>query len=98
MEREITVRHVFEGFVEGGIRNPECGIRNHFKCNLLEHILQFYTFFVSRSSIRITIIISPLTLQDIAQNVSETLADEGIKEPLSNLAFCCYSNVSSAVI
>ena len=28
-----TVRHVFEGFVEGvesGIRNAECGIRNPF--------------------------------------------------------------------
>ena len=28
MERELTVRHVFVGFVEG--RNPECGIRNPF--------------------------------------------------------------------
>ena len=33
MERELTVRHVFVGFVEGrnlefGIRNPESGIRN----------------------------------------------------------------------
>ena len=35
---------------------------------------------------RITMIISSLTLQDIKQNVSETLADQGIfkKEPLSN--------------
>ena len=42
MERELTVRHVFVGFVEGrnlesgiwnpqsGIRNAECGIRNPF--------------------------------------------------------------------
>ena len=28
VERELTVRHVFVGFVEG--RNPECGIRNPF--------------------------------------------------------------------
>ena len=40
MERELTVRHVFVGFVEGkesGIRNPECGIRNSqpFQCHLL---------------------------------------------------------------
>ena len=30
MEREVTVRHVFVGFVEGmesGIRNPESGIQ-----------------------------------------------------------------------
>ena len=67
---------------QSGILNPECGIRNLFKCHPLEHIVYFYTFFVSRSSIRITIIISSLTLQDIEQNVSETLA--------------CYSNVSSA--
>ena len=34
MERELTVRHVFVGFVEGkesGVRNPECGIRNPVK-------------------------------------------------------------------
>ena len=35
--------------------------------------LWFYTFFISRNSVRITIIISSLTLQDIGQNVSETL-------------------------
>ena len=40
------------------------------------------------SSIRITIIILSLTLQDIEQNFSKTLADQSIKEPLSSLAFC----------
>ena len=33
VERGLTVRHVFVGFVKGkesGIRNPECGIRNPF--------------------------------------------------------------------
>ena len=82
MERELTVRHVLVGFVErqeSGIRNAECGIRNPFKCHLLEDIVYFHTFFfISRSSIRITMIISSLTLQDIKQNVSETLADQGI--------------------
>ena len=82
MERELTVRHVFVGFVEGkesGIRNPESGMRNSqpFQCHLLEHIVLFYTFFISRNSIRIT-----LTLQYIKQNVSESLAS--------------YSNVPSA--
>ena len=80
MERELTVRHVLVGFVErqeSGIRNAECGIRNPFKCHLLEDIVYFYPFFfISRSSIRITMIISSLTLQDIKQNVSETLADK----------------------
>ena len=49
------------GNAESGIRNPESGMRNSepFQCHLLEHI---------------TIIISSLTLQDIEQNVSETLA------------------------
>ena len=87
MDREVTVRHVFLGFVERnefGMRNPESGMRNSqpFQCHLLEHIVYFYTFFISRNSVRITIIISSLTLQDIEQNVSETLA--------------CYSKVSSA--
>ena len=80
MERELTVRHVFVGFVEGkesGIRNPECGIRNRFNV-ICSSIL--YSF--SRNSIRITIILLSLTLQYIEQNASETLA--------------CYSNVSSA--
>ena len=82
MERELTVRHVFVGFLEG--RNLESGMRNSqpFQRHLLEHIVLFYTFFISRNSIRITKIISSLTLQDIEQNVSETSA--------------CYSNVSSA--
>ena len=83
VERDLnSVRHVFVGFVEG--RNPESGMWNSqpFQCHLLEHTLKFYTFFTSRNSIRITIIISSLTLQDIEQNVSETLA-------------CC-SKVSSA--
>ena len=33
MERELTVRHAFLGFVErkeSGMRNPECGIRNPY--------------------------------------------------------------------
>ena len=33
VERGLTVRHVFVGFVKGkesGIRNPECRIRNPF--------------------------------------------------------------------
>ena len=79
MERELTVRHVFVGFVErqkSGIRNLQCGIRNPFKCHLLEHIVYF---FISQSSIRINVIISSLTLQDIKQNVLETVADQGIK-------------------
>ena len=63
---------------ESGMRNAEFGIRNPFKCHLLEDIVYFYRFFISRSSIRITMIISSLTLQDIKQNVSETLADQGI--------------------
>ena len=66
---------------ESGIRNPKCGIRNPFKCHLLEHIVYF---FISRSSIRITVIISSLTLQDIKQNVLETLTDQGINKPLSS--------------
>ena len=89
MDREVTVRHVFLGFVErkeSGMRNPESGIRNAefatLQCHLLEHIVYFYTFFTSRNSARITIIISSLTLQDIEQNVSKTLA--------------CYSKVSPA--
>ena len=39
---QVTVRHVFVGFVEGmesGIRNPECEIRHSFKCHLLERIV-----------------------------------------------------------
>ena len=66
------------------VRNPESGMRNSqpFQCHLLEHTVYFYTFFISRNSIRITIIFSSLTFQDIEQNVSETLA-------------CC-SKVSSA--
>ena len=80
MDREVTVRHVFLGFVE----RKESGMRNSqpFQCHLLEHIVYFYTFFISRNSVRITIIISSLTLQHIEENVSETLA--------------CYSKVSSA--
>ena len=81
MERDLnSVRHVFVGFVE----RKESGMRNSqpFQCDLLEHTVQFYTFFISRNSIRITIIISSLTLQEIEQNVSETLA--------------CSSKVSSA--
>ena len=54
----------------------------YFEWRDTENQQYFYTFFISRSSIRITIIISSLTLQDIKQNVSETLADQGIKEPL----------------
>ena len=38
-----------------------------FQCRLLEHTVYFYTFFISLNSIR-------LTLHDIEQNVSETLA------------------------
>ena len=47
MERELTVRHVFVGFVEGqesGIRITECGIRNPFNitcCSIL------YSFILS---------------------------------------------------
>ena len=44
MDREVTVRHVFLGFVERnefGMRNPESGMRNSqpFQCHLLEHIV-----------------------------------------------------------
>ena len=66
MESELTVRYVFVGFVERqefGMRNTEFATIS--KCHLLEDIVYFYTFFISRSSIRITIIISSLTLQDI---------------------------------
>ena len=83
MERYLnSVRHVFVGFVEG----KESGIRNvEFATLSMSPVGAYcivYTFFISRNSIRITIIISSLTLQDIEQNVSETLA-------------CC-SKVSSA--
>ena len=82
--------------LESGIRNAEFATLSNVAC--WNSIVQFYSFFfVSRSSIRITIIILSSTLQDIEQNVSETVADQGIKEPLSSLAFCCYSNVSLAV-
>ena len=37
---------VFVERMESGIRNPECGIRNSFKCHLLEHIVYFYPFFL----------------------------------------------------
>ena len=73
-----------EGLWNLGIWNPESGVRNPFKCHLLEQYFKvLYSFFVSRSAIRTIIIISSLTLQDIEQNVSETLADQGIKEPVS---------------
>ena len=85
--------------MEWGMWNQECGMRNSepFQMSPVGGYCTVLYFFVSRSSIRITIIISSLTLQDIEQHVSETLADQGIKEPPSSLAFCCYSNVSSAV-
>ena len=46
MERELTVRHVFVGFVEdmnleSGIRNPECGIRNPFNVTCLSILYSF---------------------------------------------------------
>ena len=85
-----------------GIWNQESGMRNSqpFQMSPVGTVLYSFIvffFFVSRSSIRITIIILSPTLQNIEQNVSETVADQGIKEPLSSLAFCCYSNVSLAV-
>ena len=100
VERELTVRHVFVGLVEGeesGIGNPVCGIRNRFKCHLLANIIYFYTFSISRSPVRITITISSLTSQDIEQNVSETLAVviKVLRSPYRT--FCCYSKVYSAV-
>ena len=88
MERELTVRHVFVGFVESrnlesGIRNPECGIRNPFNVTCWSILYNFILSLLAENSIRITIIISSLTLQDIEQNVSE-------------LTLAGYSNVSSA--
>ena len=49
MERELTVRHVFVGFVEvknlePGIRNPECAIRNPFNVTCWSI---FYSFILS---------------------------------------------------
>ena len=77
MERELTVRHVFVGFVEGkesGIRSPECGIRNPFNVTCWvtcwSILYSFILSLLAENSIRITIIISSLTLQDIEQNVS----------------------------
>ena len=86
MERELTVRHVFVGFVEGkesGIRSPECGIRNPFNVTCWSILYSFILSLLAENSIRITIIISSLTLQDIEQNVSE-------------LTLAGYLNVSSA--
>ena len=79
MERELTVRHVFVGFVErqeSGMRNAEFATLWNVTCWRI--LYTFILFFISRSSIRITMIISSLTLLDIKQNVSETLADQGI--------------------
>ena len=48
MERELTVRHVFVGFVEGkesGIRNPECGIRNPFPFVICGKSFRIYNVF-----------------------------------------------------
>ena len=49
MDREVTVRHVFLGFVERnnseyGIRNPECGIRIPFNVTCWSIL---YTFILS---------------------------------------------------
>ena len=82
----FTVGHVLEGFVErneSGIWNPESGMRNSQPFQM-SPIVYFYTFF-SRSPIRIIIIISTRTLQDIEQNVLEALADQGVKKPLIEL-------------
>ena len=81
----FTVRHVFVGLVEGkesGIRNAQFATLSMSPVGGYCIVLYFLYEPNSRNSIRITIIISSLTLQDIEQNVSETLA--------------CYSHVSSA--
>ena len=67
------------------IWNQESGMRNSQPFQM-SPIVYFYTFF-SRSPIRIIIIISTRTLQDIEQNVLETLADQGIKGTPIELSF-----------
>ena len=80
----FTVRYVFGGFVEGkesGIRNAEFATISMAPVGGYCIVL-YFLYEPNSRKIRITIIISSSTLQDIEQNVSETLA--------------CYSNVSSA--
>ena len=55
MERELTVRHVFVGFVEGkesGIRSPECGIRNRFLFVICGKSFRIYNIFSIKSSVQ----------------------------------------------
>ena len=80
----FTVRHDFVGFVEpreSGIRNPEFVTLSYVTCWRL--LYSFILFQLGEAQFALQY--SSLTSQDIEQNVSETLADQGIKEPLSNV-------------